>query len=503
MPPSIPFKQKGKNPFVYVGPRLSLTANNADQWICVPPGDEYLIAVGLLKIMLDEGLDGHFLSGQKAWLTKALHDFPLDRISQKTGVPVQVIRDLALRFSRAERPLALAEGLGLSGPKTLDAAVAANLLCLIKPGTKQVIDFSGKTALGQTTSLARMKELSERMKKKEIDLLLLGQVNPAFTLPFSAEFQEALKSVPQVVSFSSYSDETSRLAHLVLPRHTFLESWGDYSPRQGVFGLMQPVMGPVFQTRHLGDVLISSGKKIHGENKFPWKDFYQFLKESWVKRGKEMGPDHGAEEFWEKAMERGGVWEEKRSKPDNVLSPFKSFPLAFPAIEAISASASQLDLTIYPTVQFFDGREANRPWIQELPDPMTQITWDGWLEIHPETAKAMGIQKGDVLLIRSAFGSREVPAYPIPTVPLRTVAMPIGQGHWNYGRFADGHPANPLGFISSGHRSNLRGVVAAGPQSEPPKAGQAHPHGPRGRKFFSGGPGAHAGHVLEGVSTIP
>ena len=81
-------------------------------------------------------------------------------------------------------------------------------------------------------------------------------------------------------------------------------------------------MGPVFQTRHLGDVLISSGKKIHGENKFPWKDFYQFLKESWVKRGKEMGPDHGPEEFWEKAMERGGVWEEKESKPNGCSFPF-------------------------------------------------------------------------------------------------------------------------------------------------------------------------------------
>ena len=440
-------RPEGKNPFVFVGSRLSLTANNADQFICVPPGDEYLIAVGLLRIMLDEGLVGHFLSGQKAWLTKALQDFSLAEISQKTGVRVQVIRDLALRFIRAERPLALAEGTGLSGPRAFETALAANLLCRVKPGTKQVIDFNGKTALSQTAPLARMKELSERMKKNEIDLLLLGQVNPAFALPFSTEFQEALKSVPQVVSFSSYWDETSRLAHLVLPRHTFLESWGDYSPREGVFNLLQPVMGPVFQTRHLGDVLISSGKKIHGEDKFPWKDFHLFLKESWVKRGKAMGPDLAPEEFWQKAMERGGVWKEKDSKTNGFLPPLKPFPLAFPGIEPVPSSAKQLDLTVYPTIQFFDGREANRPWIQELPDPLTQMTWDGWLEIHPETAREMDIQKGDLLLVRSAFGSREVPAYPIPTVPPRTLAMPIGQGHWNYGRYADGRPANPLSLL--------------------------------------------------------
>ena len=125
---------KGKNPFIFVGPRLSLTANNADQWIVVPPGDEYLIGLGLLRVLLDEGLTDHFPSDQRPGWPKTLQNFSLERISQKTGVQVPVIRDLARRFSRAERPLVLAEGLGLSGPRALEAAVAANLLCLIKPG---------------------------------------------------------------------------------------------------------------------------------------------------------------------------------------------------------------------------------------------------------------------------------------------------------------------------------------------------------------------------------
>ncbi len=107
-----------------------------------------------------------------------------------------------------------------------------------------------------------------------------------------------------------------------------------------------------------------------------------------------------------------------------------------------------MEWTVYPTIQFFDGREANRPWIQELPDPMTQITWDGWIEIHPETARALEIQKGDILLIRSPYGSLEGPAYPIYTVPPGLLALPLGQGHWNYGRYADGHPANPLLLFS-------------------------------------------------------
>jgi anaerobic selenocysteine-containing dehydrogenase/Fe-S-cluster-containing dehydrogenase component len=439
-------QSRGKNPFIYVGPRLSLTANNADQWIAVPPGDEYLIGLGLLKVLVDEGWTGHFSGEQKAWLDKTLSDFTLARISQKTRVSEQVIREVARRFSLAERPLALAEGLGLSGPQALEAAVAANLLCLIKPGSRQTMDFNSPSAYGQVTSLGRMKELSEKMKRKEVDLLLLGQVNPVFTLPFSADFQQGLDGVPMVVSFSSFGDETSRQAHLVLPQPTFLESWGDYSPREGVWGLMQPVMGPVFQTRHLGDLLISSGKKIKSSQTFPWADYYQFLREYWVQKGKEIEPDLTSEVFWQQAMERGGIW--KKPKGDKTLSLPKSLSFSFPGVETVSKPGQTLDLTIYPTIQFFDGRGANRPWIQELPDPLTQITWDGWLEIHPETAQALHIEKGELLLVQSAFGSLEVPAYPVYTVPPGVLALPVGQGHWNYGRYADGHPANPFLLLS-------------------------------------------------------
>jgi anaerobic selenocysteine-containing dehydrogenase/Fe-S-cluster-containing dehydrogenase component len=436
-------QQKGKNPFVFVGPRLSLTANNADQWIVVPPGDEVLIGLGLLKVLLDEGALCHFSSEQKAALATVLQNFAPEGISQRTGVQAAVIRNLAARFIRAERPLVLAEGQGLSGPQAFEAAVAANLLCLVKPGTQQTMNFHSPSVYGQAAPLARMKELSERMKRGDVDLLLLGQVNPVFTLPFSSDFQQGLETVPLVVSFSSHLDETSSLAHLILPNHTFLESWGDYSPREGVSGLMQPVMGPVFQTRQVGDVLLSSGKKVRGADRFPWKDFYQYLRTSWVQKGKDLEPDLPSEEFWQKAMKRGGVW--KETKPGGFASSFKAF--SFPGLESIPNSDQKLDLTIYPTIQFFDGRAANRPWIQELPDPLTQITWDGWLEIHPETARALDIKKGEVLLVRSPYGSQEVPAYPIYTVPRGTLAMPIGQGHWNYGRFADGHPANPLSLF--------------------------------------------------------
>jgi molybdopterin-containing oxidoreductase family iron-sulfur binding subunit len=184
---------------------------------------------------------------------------------------------------------------------------------------------------------------------------------------------------------------------------------------------------------------------VRGPEKFPWKDFYQVLREAWAQRAKASEPDQPPETFWQKAMEKGGHWQ--KPGPGGPVSPLKAGSFSFPDHEFQSRSGGKLHLTVYPTIQFFDGREANRPWIQELPDPLTQITWDGWAEIHPETARAMDIKAGDVLIVRSPYAGLEVPAYPIYTVPPGTLALPIGQGHWNYGRYADGRPANPFSLF--------------------------------------------------------
>ena len=131
-----------------------------------------------------------------------------------------------------------------------------------------------------------MKELTQKMLKGEIDLLFIDRANPVFHLPPAWEFLKALKKVPTVVSFSSFPDETCEQVHLVLPTHTFLESWGDYSPRKNVEGLLQPVMGAMFDTRQLGDILLSTGRKLAGEKKFPWKNFYEMLRAEWAQKGK-------------------------------------------------------------------------------------------------------------------------------------------------------------------------------------------------------------------------
>ena len=427
-------KKDKRNPFIYIGPRLSVTGANADHWIAVPPGGVTLIALGLLHMLLKNGCAPAFGNGTVGKLTAAVSDYTPQLVVNRTGIEKKTLDALAAAFMKAERPLVLSEGLGYQDTGAYETAVVVNLLNCLKPGTMDTIDFSSPLALSKVSSAVGMKNLTGRIQAGKVEALFILRANPAPHLPPQWGFEEALKKVPLVVSLSSFPDVTSRAANLVLPTHTFLESWGDYEPRAGIRGLMQPVMGPIFDTRHTGDVLLSLGQKLKGVGVFPEKDFYEFLRKSW----KETETD------WQEALRRGGSWVtrepgelQKRQRPVSIGT--SSFPLP-------NASVEQNDLIFmtYPTVQFFDGRSANRPFLQELPDPLTCITWSGWVEINPETAGKLGIHSGDLIRIRTASGTIEAAAYLYPGIQKNTLAMPIGYDHTTSGRHIEGSAGNPL-----------------------------------------------------------
>ena len=206
---------------------------------------------------------------------------------------------------------------------------------------------------------------------------------------------------------------------------------------------MQPVMGPVFNTKHMGDILISTGKKIKGEDSFPFKDFYDALQGYWTRISAEAGIG-SFDTFWQNLIKQGGYWPEQPEAARALSLPVPAF--SFPESEQHPGAAPPL--VIYPTVQFYDGRMANHLWVQEIPDPMTQVTWGGWLEIHPETAGKLNLKKGDLIEVTSDHGAIRIPALPIYTVPEGVVAIPVGQGHSGLGRFANGLPANPFELLA-------------------------------------------------------
>ena len=452
-------KGQKKNFFVYVGPRHSMTAANADHQIIVPPGDEYLIALAILRAMVEKHPPQKMARDQLAAIQSMVQPFDMEEIALKTGADAASIDAIARRWSQAEKPLALAEGLALA-PNALETAVAANLLQSTAPQSHAVIDFGRASALGESATAADLKALSERMDQGGVDIFMVHDANPVFTLPPSLKFAERLQKVPLVVSFSSAEDETSRLAHLILPTHTPLESWGDYVPQAGIHDLLQPVMGTLHNTRHLGDILLELGKRIKGAQTFSSPDFYHVLLAAWQNLHDQVRPKQGFNDFWLEAAKAGGFWQQPA--PAAPSQPPKLVEFKFPPVRSAQKGSEEFYFTAYPTIQFYDGRMANRWWIQELPDPMTQTTWGGWVEMHPDDAAARGLERGRMITLQSPHGQVDVPVIPIFTVPRGTLAMPIGQGHTHYGRFASGLPANPLMLYGADVASQRSGPSLAG-----------------------------------------
>ena len=447
--------ENGKHPFVYVGPRLSMTAANADYWVAVPVGGESCVALGLLRLLLQERPS---LTGAAGRLAPRISAFTPSLVEERTGVKADVLLMMAAQFKKAARPLVLAEGMAFQDPNAFDTAVAANLLCTISPGSRQLLDFSSPVSLGQAAPASEIKALTDRITGGEVSALIIYRANPAYNLPASWAFAPALK-MTALISFSSFPDETTRLATLLMPSHTFLESWGDYRPQRNVRGLLQPAMGPLFATRPLGDMLLSLGRKIGGQAAFPENSFYEVLRGRWEQGRKEQGITESPDAFWQQSLKRGGAWQQGKGEAESPAGDLGGLAFSTPAVVPRQKEPASFDFFTYPTIRFFDGHPANRPFLQEMPDPVTQVTWDGWVEINPDTARAMRIEKGDVLVIRAGNRTVQAPAFLYAGIPPGSLAMPVGYGHGaTSGRYAAGEAGNP-NVLFSGQLDPSGGLI--------------------------------------------
>ena len=191
-------------------------------------------------------------------------------------------------------------------------------------------------------------------------------------------------------------DETAAMASLLLPAHYPLESWRDTAPRAGIRGLGQPVMQPVFESLPVGDILLAAAARSSSV-KLPWSSTAAAVKAQWLALApKADGTD--PEDFWVTVRREGGLFEEQH------LSALSLDPSAFKP-PAPAAAQPELSVYAYPHIFLYDGRGADKPWLQELPEPVTQIVWDSWAEIHPETTRKLGVAKDDIIEVKTEHGA--------------------------------------------------------------------------------------------------
>jgi len=452
--------RRGKT--VQVEPRMSLSGAAADEWVAARPGTEGLLALGIAHILVS---DGHYNGSDRDQWSDVLQAYSPSAVSAETDISEGNIRQLAREFGTSKAALAIAGGATTAGTNAVASAVAVNALNHLAGNLGQPggIIFNSDQAFSATpgTRQAGMQgilDLVEAMEAGEVDVLLVHDSNPIFSLPDGVGFRQALDKVPLIVALSSFRDETTEQADLILPTNTYLESWGDDVPDPGVgfpvASISQPVVTTLYDTLPVGDIMLSLARQIGGElpMAMPWRTMEEFVKERWREEYEKRGSaDQDFEAFWQAALE-AGVWGQPGVMTGDQIVPSSSSTIAAITNPASQFAGSETDypLVLHPylSASLLDGRGANLPWLQELPDPLTSVVYGSWAELNPATAEDLGIREGDVLEVETPAGSVSVPALIFPALRPGVVAMPIGQGHTAYGRYARNRGANPMDLVS-------------------------------------------------------
>jgi anaerobic selenocysteine-containing dehydrogenase/Fe-S-cluster-containing dehydrogenase component len=428
--------------FDYVGPRLSMTAANADNFVQVSPGYETAVALALLKIMAEENLIRKGLE----IIEPLIEDFEIQSLLREK-ISEERLRGMARRFAGEGDSAALAGPVAATGDNAERLALAVCLLNYAAGRFDTVIDISSPHALSNTATEEELMDFLRALSPE--DVLFIHKTNPAFTRPESAE---ALKKAGLIVYLGTMADETAALSDWYLPTHDDLESWGDYEPWPGVYGLLQPTMRSIADSIGAGDIFIklaqAAGQELRRAPGGPAiNTSYEWVRERWTALIKEKT---SVKEEWEDALRNGGSWTQEESDP--VKAPaLKTGGIVFPQESSfVPLERGQLELWLWPSIMLFDGRTANRGWIQEAPEPVSFNVWGSWIDIHPEKAKELGIEDEDIIELVSEENRKvQAPARITTEINRDAVALALGQGHTALGKIAANTGANGFSLLTA------------------------------------------------------
>jgi molybdopterin-containing oxidoreductase family iron-sulfur binding subunit len=430
--------------FVHIEPRLSLTGANADLWLKPNLGSEVRVALFLIGQMIERGRAKGVSDDVRSKLSQLTKGISATEVEAQTGIPKEKLLLVAQYLADAKSSLVLSGGASTSTADPLPLLVLTNILNVMLGNVGKTVDIAAMEK--PSTSASKLASLIDDMQSDKVDVLITAGTNPEFSFPDAFGFQYALnrvgikgdgtgKKAGLVVALASQLDETAQLADYILPLHTSLEDWGYVTLPNGSVSLIQPSMRQIFDTQSLGDVLFTVASNT-GKELDPSQTFDAYVKSRYLTLTSSGKGGADSETFWRSSLEKGGYFVAPASMPAATASVNSAvFSLSY-GISVKPSHHGELMLYPYPSVKSFDGRAANRPWMQELADPITQAVWGAWAEIHPETAKEQGIKQGDAVILRTNDGEVHVPAYVTEHVHKGIVAVPVGQGHSAYGRYA-------------------------------------------------------------------
>ncbi|MBB6239104.1 molybdopterin-containing oxidoreductase family iron-sulfur binding subunit [Pedobacter sp. AK013] len=392
---------------------MSLTGTNADTRVPVKLSEEGPALIALYNAITGGALPGGTL-GNNATADK-------------------VIKLVAKELLQAK-----GKGLVVCGSNDVSTQILVNAInaAIGSYGTTIDLDNSCNLYAGND---AEFNGLVAEMGRGEVGAVLFLNSNPAYDAANPKAFTDALAKVPAKISFSDRADETATLCDAIAINHNYLESWGDANAYEGYYSIVQPTINPVFNSRQAEESLLTWADA-------PVKDYYQFVRSNWEAK---VLPAAGLK--WEEVLEKGVVT--VTAKTAGAYSFTQSLAQVATSIvsssKALAKGGDQLELQVYENVPMRDGKNANNAFLQELPDPVSKVTWDNFVALAPKTAEKLKVKEFDVVTVKGGNGySVDLPVLIQPGQAQGTASIAVGYGRTKTGKAGDNVGKNAFPFVS-------------------------------------------------------
>jgi Fe-S-cluster-containing dehydrogenase component len=378
----------------HVEPHLSLTGANAHKRFVTKPGrEQFLLSFLLRDLMVRREPENRV----PAEIAEAIPRVSSAVASGETGIMESELRDIAIQFRRAKRPLVITGGVSTAQRGGLEAAVLSGLIQWMTGATGVTVDFARNENYASVGSFRDMEELSRKLGRGDVGVMFISRTNPVFALPPDYTFRENLNKAKLTVGMGDFLDETMTEVDVILPLSHSIESWGETEPRTGVRSLIKPAVKPLFDTLPEGEILAQILSLSISKNTGPMS-FKDYLFEEW---GNRYG-EEAVKEFLMKGYLVDDVGDEKISlNTGPVVSVLRQMKNGF-------AGGKPL-LVLSPSIRTFDGRSRNLPLLSEIPDPLTTISYGTWLAVSEGSARKMGVKEMDEVTLSLSGWSVSLP----------------------------------------------------------------------------------------------
>ncbi|MGV3629650.1 MAG: TAT-variant-translocated molybdopterin oxidoreductase [Bacteroidota bacterium] len=382
----------------------------------------------------------------------------LGKFGVSTGVSTKLSTEATKIADRAVAELkkSKSESLVVAGSNNKAVQLLANKLNAVLGAYTKTINVNNPVALYASQDAKMGRFVADVIGGKGPDAVIFYGVNPVYSLADGEKFGKALKNVGLTVSLASYADETASLCKYIAPDHHALEAWNDYNVKMNHYAIAQPTIRPLHNTAAAQEsFMVWSGKASRGGKDS--KVYYELIRNNWVTYGFPMQTEYAdADTYW------GMMVHDSCSDIPAVAATSPAFnDGALSGISSQVKAGKGIEIVLYQKAGIGTGDQANNPWLQELPDPISKVTWDNYITMNPSEmdgkyATTFDQENGlNVATVKVGGVSLTLPVYPSPGQAIGTIGIALG-----YGRGANNENIGNAAFQTKeygGHATDDKG----------------------------------------------